>query len=140
MSGSIIISDINDTNPVTICEELETLSIASGRRVCIFGDMPHQEDQWHSELGWFASGMDIDIIIVIGKYARNIFLGARGNKKARVDIEYFPAKEQFINDIDNLIFKGDTLLVKASPEMEIDKIVEQLMSTTTDEVRKCQNR
>ncbi|MBE6007805.1 MAG: UDP-N-acetylmuramoyl-tripeptide--D-alanyl-D-alanine ligase [Lachnospiraceae bacterium] len=126
--GVKIINDAYNANPVSMKAALDVLKNCEGRRIAVIGDM--------FELGDFAQGMHYDV----GSYAVDcgidslIFIGeaSAAMKKAADDKGfknycYYPSQEEFLNeDINGMFDKGDTVLVKASRGMQLEKTVRKI--------------
>lgn len=128
----MIIDDCYNASPASMQGSLDVLSYALGRTVAVMGDMFElgaNEKELHYNTGVYASRKGIDVICCIGKLSHNTWEGAsaqrriQGNKNAAY---YFETKEEFIAKMDDIIQKGDTVMVKASHSMEFPEIVDKL--------------
>lgn len=128
----MIIDDCYNASPASMQGALDVLSYSLGRTVAIMGDMFElgaNEKELHYNTGVYASRKGIDIICCIGKLSRNTWEGAsaqrriQGNRNAAY---YFETKEEFLDKMNEIIQKDDTVMVKASHSMEFPEIVERL--------------
>lgn len=134
----LIIDDCYNANPMSMKASLDVLANALGRKVAIIGDMKElgeNENSLHFETGIYASEKGIDIICCIGPLAKYMSEGAREAKESQDYNEhqivcYFETKEDFLAQMNTLIEKGDTILVKASNSMKFTEIVELLQTMT----------
>ena len=134
----LIIDDCYNANPMSIKASLDVLANALGRKVAIIGDMKElgeNENSLHFETGIYASEKGIDIICCIGPLAKYMSEGAREAKESQDYNEhqivcYFETKEDFLAQMNTIIEKGDTILVKASNSMKFTEIVELLQTMT----------
>ena len=123
-NGITVIDDCYNANPMSMKASLESLSHAPSRRVAVLGDMGElgeNEEELHRQVGRFASGLDIDLIVCIGNLSRRIAEEAAKNPKIKT--ECFGSVGDFLAKKDALICEGDTVLVKASHFMNFGEIV-----------------
>ena len=123
-----IINDAYNASSDSMFAALSVLSKAEGRKVAILGDMfelGEYSEKAHRETGKSAA-LRADVVIAIGKDAKYIYQEARINGLLS-DAHYFQTKEECIENLDNIIKDGDTVLVKASRGMYLEKIVEYLV-------------
>ena len=107
---------------------LSVLNEANTRKVAILGNMyelGENEKQLHREVGMHAANLSIDVVICIGKLAKNIADAAKENNK-NIKVFYFETKEEFENKMDDILKENDSILVKASNSMKFKTIVEKL--------------
>lgn len=129
-----VIDDCYNANPVSMKASIDVLTNALGRSVAVIGDMKElgeNENTLHFETGMYAAEKGVNIICCIGPLAKYMAEGARVAKESRDFSEeqivlYFETKEHFLGQIDKLINRGDTVLVKASNSMKFNEIVEKL--------------
>ncbi|MGL5352670.1 MAG: UDP-N-acetylmuramoyl-tripeptide--D-alanyl-D-alanine ligase, partial [Clostridium sp.] len=116
-----IINDCYNASPDSMKSSLDVLSTyKSGRRIAILGTMNelgHEAFNAHKEVGQYASSK-IDKLIAIGDYKNSFKDGFNGE-----DIEIYDTKEEFLNNIHEIIKENDILLVKASRGMKFEDIV-----------------
>jgi len=120
-----VIDDTYNANPDSMKSALKVLakSPCKGNRVAVLGDMfelGDDSDKLHYSVGIFARGCEIDKLVAIGERAVEIARGAEGGD---VDVNYFLKKEDFYEEMDQIIGKGDIVLVKASRGMKMEDIV-----------------
>lgn len=128
-----IIDDCYNANPVSMKAAIDMLAMANTRKVAILGDMfelGENENTLHEDVGSYAAGVNIDILICIGKLAFSLYEGANktiteqsNNAKKLV---YYETREAFLKEYTSLLNNGDTILVKASHGMGFDRIVKVL--------------
>lgn len=124
----LIIDDCYNANPDSMKSSLDILSTAQGRTIAVLGDMFElgaNENELHYNTGVYAAQKEIDVICCIGKLSRHMRDGAKAQTK-NSSVLYFETKSSFLDKINNVIQKGDTILVKASHGMEFPEIVETL--------------
>ena len=124
----LVIDDCYNANPVSMMGSLDILSTAKGRTVAILGDMFElgtNEKQMHFDTGVHAAKKNIDLICCIGELSKNTYDGAKSIDHSGM-VLYFRTKQDFIDQMNELIKKDDTVLVKASHGLEFPEIVELL--------------
>lgn len=133
VKDKVVIDDCYNANPVSMCAALDLLATAPTRKAAILGDMfelGEQEDVMHARVGAYAVEKKIDVIICIGKLSKNMYEGARkeadGENLSKQDIYYFEEKQDFLNEMERILEKEDTILVKASHGMEFGIILDAL--------------
>lgn len=122
----LIIDDCYNANPISTKASIDVLSTADTRKVAILGDMFElgaNEKELHYEVGAHAAQKGIDLCICIGELSCNTAKGVTDGKGNAV---YFKTKAEFLSQKEDLLQKGDTILVKASHGMEFPEIVEEL--------------
>ena len=124
----LIIDDCYNANPVSMKSSLDVLATAEGRTVAIMGDMfelGDKENELHYNTGAHAAQIGINVICCIGSLSRHVYDGAKAFAKDS-DVLYFETKQEFLNNINQIITTGDTILVKASHGMKFPEIIEVL--------------
>lgn len=116
-----VINDCYNASPDSMKSSLDVLSTYnSGRRIAILGTMNELGQEAlkaHKEVGEYATNK-VDKLIAIGDYKNCFKDGFNGE-----DIEIYETKEDFINNIQEIIKENDILLVKASRGMKFEDIV-----------------
>ena len=123
-----ILDDTYNANTVSMIAAIDVLEKVVGRRVCILGDMLElgkESEEHHEVVGMYAALHKIDLIICVGPLSEAMFLGAHGIAPRRS--RYFETQKNLLAILPLLLHKGDTILVKASRGMHLEKTVEQLL-------------
>ncbi len=122
MNGIRIISDAYNANPASMEEAIkELVRIKKGRIIAVIGDMLelcHYEEEAHRRLGRLMSGLTIDIFIAVGPlmaFAASEFQGSV------YKLQNAAEAGRLLRDICK---KGDTVLIKGSRGMNMDKVLE----------------
>ncbi|MGN0037773.1 MAG: UDP-N-acetylmuramoyl-tripeptide--D-alanyl-D-alanine ligase [Coriobacteriales bacterium] len=131
-SGLTVVNDAYNANPDSMRAALTTLGRMScpGRRVAVLGDMGElgeQEGELHREVGRFAAGSALDLLLCVGPLAAQIAAGAReGQAPFEVaQVADVPAAVAFLKE---RLEPQDTVLVKASRFMGFEKIAEEIVN------------
>ncbi len=122
-----VLNDVYNANPGSMKAAIDVLSYAKGRKVCVLGDMfelGEKAQQYHREVGEYAAERDIDMTLCVGSLAKDIFEGA---VQHGANAHYFETQEQLLQSIAEYICREDTVLVKASRGMKLEKTVEFLL-------------
>ena len=107
---------------------IDVLTYATGRKVAILGDMfelGDEEKALHGSIGSHIANTTIDVLITIGELSTNIDEYARTNGYEG-EIVHFDTLEEFMQSYSNILVEGDTVLVKASHGMHLEKIINSL--------------
>ncbi len=116
-----LVDDSYNANPESMRCAIDSLAERSGRHVCIFGDMLELgEDaaQLHFELGRYAAGKGMDLLLCCGALGEKIAEGAGDHALA------FPNAEALIAQLPELLKENDVVLVKASLGMHLERVSE----------------
>ena len=126
--GFTVLDDSYNANPESMRSAIRVLGKADGRHVCILGDMKElgeRSPEFHEQLGAFAAESGCDLLLFVGQYAEDMTRGAdsvRGGISRR-----YAAREDLEKDLPGLIRRGDSVLVKASHGVHLEKTVEFLL-------------
>lgn len=126
--GVKIINDAYNANPVSMKAALDVLKGCEGKRIAVIGDMFELgdfADDMHYDVGKYAAESGIDTLIFIGKASAAMKKAAEDS--GFKDYHYFPTQEEFLKeDMTEYFNKGDTVLVKASRGMQLEKTVRRI--------------
>ena len=123
-----IIDDCYNANPVSMKASIDVLKYASSRKVAVLGDMfelGKDENMLHGHIGAYIADSNVDMLISIGTLSKNM------DEQAKIcsfkgQIIHFDTLDDCIANIESHLKNGDTVLVKASHGMHLEKIVEIL--------------
>ncbi len=118
LSRFTLLNDVYNANPTSMEASMQVLSRATGRKVCILGDMLElgdQGDMLHNRVVREAARLGIDLIIGVGSLFKSAVavVGGRG----------FSSQEQLLPSLPELLQEGDTILVKGSRGMHLENTV-----------------
>ena len=125
-NGAAIIDDSYNAAPLSMRAALDLLRDCRPRRVALLGDMYElgtEEQQAHHEVGRLAAEC-CDWLIAVGPRSRFIVDAAReaGHQRAC----WVEDAEQATQILRSSLERTDTLLVKASHAMHLERVVERL--------------
>ena len=127
-----VIDDTYNACPESMKSALNTLMSTDvedgGRRVAVLGDMfelGKESPAAHLEVGRYAVEKKPDLLIAVGKDAEYIAQGAEPLGDGHV-LRY-ETREDLEKEVHEIIRPGDTVLVKASRSMEMEKTVKEIL-------------
>ena len=132
LDDKTILDDCYNANPVSMKAAIDLLKQADTRKVAILGDMfelGEGQEKMHSEIGTYAVEKDINVLVCVGEISKNMYEAALQEKEASkkdIQIHYMKDTQEAIDKINEILEKGDTILVKASHGMGFAKVVETL--------------
>ncbi|MEK7307474.1 MAG: cyanophycin synthetase, partial [Nitrospirota bacterium] len=128
-----IINDSYNANPSSMAESLREFVCMKGgmRAVVILGDMLELggfSDEAHKSIGRIISEIGIDVFVAVGEMMALAAEESRKNKgKKQSPLVYlFKNAGEAGGDIMNILRQGDTVLVKGSRAMGMEKIIERI--------------
>ncbi|RJG05045.1 UDP-N-acetylmuramoyl-tripeptide--D-alanyl-D-alanine ligase [Noviherbaspirillum cavernae] len=131
-SGALVIDDTYNANPDSVRAAIDVLSHASAPRVLVLGDMGEvgsEGRRFHEEIGAYARERGIEHLLTLGELARHT-AGAFGTQA-----RHFDDIGSLNQAADALATKGATTLVKGSRFMKMERVVQHLVSTVTEQVQ-----
>lgn len=132
IKGSLIIDDTYNASPVATVEALHTLATLekTKRRIAVLGDMMElgaHSSEAHKEIGELAA-KSCDILVAVGVRSRKIADAAMDAGMAEDNIYQFDTSGETGLFIQNMITKGDVVLVKGSQSMRMEQTVKEIMA------------
>jgi UDP-N-acetylmuramoyl-tripeptide--D-alanyl-D-alanine ligase len=125
--GYTIINDAYNASPTSVPPALEVLALAEGRKLFVFGDMLElgtAAEDAHRHIGRLAAEAQVDIIIAVGELAP---LAATEAETLGVQTFRAADAEAAAALVSDIIAPQDTILVKASRGMGLERVVEELL-------------
>jgi UDP-N-acetylmuramoyl-tripeptide--D-alanyl-D-alanine ligase len=124
--GCRIINDSYNANPSSMEASLREFArmAGEGRKVAVLGDMfelGRFADEAHEGIVALAASLDVDMIIAVGEQ-----MGRAAGKVDGPDSRIFPDVDAACREITAIVKPGDTVLVKGSRSMALEKVVERL--------------
>jgi len=122
LNGIKVISDVYNANPASMEEAIkELVRIRKGRIIAVLGDMLElgsYEEEAHRRLGRLMSGLTVDIFIAVG--ARMAFAASEFSGSV-YKLQNATEAGKLLKEISR---EGDTVLIKGSRGMNMDKVLE----------------
>jgi len=123
-NGVTLLDDTYNASPASTSAALELLKNLEGRRVAILGDMlelgPYEE-QGHESVGKNCASA-ADILVLVGQCSKITARSAAESGFPDGNIFWYPDSNQAAKPAANLIQPGDTILIKGSNSMHMDRI------------------
>lgn len=127
--GTLIFDDTYNASPLSMHAAIDTMKeFKAPRKVAVLGDMLEigkYAIEAHEEVGRLAAKV-FDILVTVGPRAK--FIADASNKAglSRKNIYAFDFADQAKGQVEELIKKGDLILIKASRAIGLDRIVEEI--------------
>ncbi len=131
LDGFTVINDCYNAAPASMIAALHVLSSQSGRKIAVLGDIKELGDYAeaaHEEVGAYAASENIDFLLTLGEFGKMI---ARGAEKSGFPADRIASFEELLpltQELKKILEKGDTVLVKASRAMKLERVTEFLTS------------
>ncbi len=129
IKGTFIIDDTYNASPLSMHAALDTLRELKGKRkVAVLGDMLEigkYTIEAHEELGRLAAKV-ADTLVTVGPRAKFIAEGAKVAGMPKKKVVSFDSADEAKVPVQDLLRKGDIVLLKASRAIGLDKIVEEI--------------
>ncbi len=126
-----IIDDTYNAAPDSTFAAIEALSsIASGRKLIAMGDMAELGNKTvsgHREVGIKIVENQIDLVFLVGENCK-IILDELQKRKFRGRVFWFANSDYARMPVQNALIEGDTILIKGSQSMRMEKIVKEIMA------------
>ncbi|MEK7077377.1 MAG: UDP-N-acetylmuramoyl-tripeptide--D-alanyl-D-alanine ligase, partial [Patescibacteria group bacterium] len=134
IKSAYVLDDSYNASPLSMHAALDTLRELPGKRkVAVLGNMRELGSysmEAHEYLGGIAAKV-IDSLVTVGPHGKLIAEGARKKGINRKNIQSFDSAEEVLPSIQNLVKKGDVILVKGSRAMHLEKVVEALRAPSS---------
>jgi UDP-N-acetylmuramoyl-tripeptide--D-alanyl-D-alanine ligase len=120
----VLIDDCYNANPMSMRAAIDDLAeTAPARRVAVLGDMLElgpEELRFHREIGTYAAGKEIDVLVTVGPLADEMRAAFVGEAYSAPDAA---AAAELVGA---LLREGDTVLVKGSRGVGLERVAERL--------------
>jgi len=127
-----LIDDSYNSNPAALETALKSLAAAPcQRKIAVLGDMLElgkQEAEFHRQAGRTVVRNNWDLLITVGPLSRHTAEGALLEGLKKENIISFDNSIEAAEKINELIRKGDLVLIKGSRGIKMEKIVKILLS------------
>jgi len=126
--GIVVIDDCYNANPMSMRAAIDDLSsVTGGRRVAVLGDMLElgpQAEAFHREIGRHARERGVGLLVTVGPLA-----AAMGPEFA-AQSHAVPDARAAAELLEGLLEPGDTVLVKGSRGVGLERVVEAILEVT----------
>lgn len=131
-SGVTVVDDAYNANPDSMTASLITFAAMKAQRhVAILGDMGELGNfavDGHKRMGALVASLGIEKLICVGSLSELLAKSALEGGVPESDVTLVSDWKQALEVSRGIIMPGDCVLVKASHSMELDKVVEGLIS------------
>lgn len=129
---TVILDDSYNASPVAVERALLTLKEVRGkaRKIAVLGDMlelGRYSMDAHKEVGAQAAAC-ADLLITVGIRARGIAEGALAHGMSETKIFQYDEVERAGRELQNMMQKGDIILVKGSQGVRLERLIEEVMA------------
>lgn len=127
-TGALILDDTYNASPESMLAALNLLDELDGRKIAVLGDMlelGQYERQGHEMVGLRAAQV-ASTLITLGERAHMIADAARRSGMRKSSVLEFDELEQIVNWLDENLSKNDSVLIKGSHGLRMDRIVNVL--------------
>jgi UDP-N-acetylmuramoyl-tripeptide--D-alanyl-D-alanine ligase len=132
INGSYVIDDTYNASPISTISAIQTLKeIRSKRKIAILGDMLELGDgmeRGHREVGKSLKECGVDILIAVGtrmKFAADELISSEFPAQ---NIFRYGTPDEAAKKAIEIIKSGDSVLVKGSQGMRMEKVVEKIVA------------
>lgn len=124
-----ILDDSYNANPNSVMAAIDVLeTVQTGRRVCVLGDMlelGEEAAEFHEVTGMYAAKHNMDLVLCVGPNSEQTYRGATSVREGSA--YHFEEQDDLLRLLDELVQDGDTILVKASRGLHLERTVAKLM-------------
>jgi UDP-N-acetylmuramoyl-tripeptide--D-alanyl-D-alanine ligase len=125
LHGSTLIDDTYNANPDSVRAALAVLAKAAGRKILVLGDMGElgaAARGLHERIGAEARAAGVDTLLTMGEWsAYSVTAFGAGAR-------HFTKIEELIAEVQGLLATGDTMLIKGSRFMQMERVVKRVES------------
>ena len=126
-NGALILNDCYNASPTSMAASLRVLAKAPGRKLALLGDMLELGDrsaELHAGIGRLCAELRIDELLTVGTLSESIAIAAAENGLENVRRV---SPEEAAELLKAELRPGDSILVKASRGMALEKIIRKIM-------------
>jgi UDP-N-acetylmuramoyl-tripeptide--D-alanyl-D-alanine ligase len=129
--GVTVLDDCYNANPSSVRAALDTLAAREtrGRRVAVLGDMLElgaEGERLHAEAGRYVAEAGVDALYTFGPLSRHLHQAARAKGLSRASARHYADLDELSRDLAATLAPGDTVLVKGSRGMRLERVQENL--------------
>jgi len=129
IKNSKVIDDTYNANPSAVKAAMDVLSSQKGIKVFVLGDMGElgqEENELHAEVGEYAKGKDIQMLLTVGVLSENASAAFNGQRQGR----HFQDKQELIEFCQGLADKDVVFLCKGSRSARMEEVVDGLIEAS----------
>jgi len=127
----MVFDDSYNSNPQSLKHAIDVLcrQETSGRRILVMGDMlelGNKSEEFHSYFGRYVSNKQVDILVTMGHFSKGTAESAKKSGMSDMAVFHFDDCPAVLEFLLSKIKEGDTLLIKGSRSMQMERIVVSL--------------
>ena len=127
--GIVVLDDTYNSNPLSLKEFIEVMDRmkVNGKKIAVVGDMKelgYKSEHYHREAGKKLASSSIEVVVTFGEEARFLWEEVRKSKRSW----HFEDKRRLMDKLLSLLEEGDLVGIKGSRAMEMEEIVEDVLS------------
>ncbi len=127
--GITVINDCYNAAPASMEAGIRVLCSYKGRKIAVLGDIKELGEfskEAHTGVGTFAGCAGVDALFTLGNHAKWIAEGAKNAGMPEDSIFSFDDIDSLNQSLGAFLQKGDTVLIKASRAMALERVTEFL--------------
>lgn len=135
IKNTLLIDDTYNSSPEAVKSALSTLSKITtqnnGKRIAVLADMLElggETENAHREVGLKVGELGVDFLITVGEASKHTAAAAREAGMDDDQIASFANSESAGKFLQEKLHQGDTVLIKGSQSMRMEKIVKEVMA------------
>ena len=136
--NSLILDDSYNASPLSMKAALDTFKeIKAKRKIAVLGDMTEIGQytlEAHEEIGKLVAEF-VDVLITVGLKGKMIADAAKKSKFNKKNIYEFADVSDAKKPVEDLIRKGDLILVKASHSVRLNELVEEIQALNEFDIK-----
>lgn len=131
LKNCVVFDDSYNSNPQSLKQAIDVLCryTCAGRRILVMGDMLElgkKSQEFHAYFGSYVSKKPIDLLITMGTHSKGTSENAKKCGMNAACVIHFEDCAQVLDFLNAHLKEQDTLLVKGSRSMQMEKIVSHL--------------
>lgn len=130
--GTVVLNDAYNAAPDSMRGALEVLSFATGRKLAVLGDMlelGEHEKLYHQQVGQWVGEFSVDQLLAVGPKSK--WLAETAQSHGVRLVEWVATTEEALQLLPSLKQPGDTVLLKASRGMGLDRLLAAFSSLSS---------
>jgi len=137
IQGVTVVEDCYNSNPTAARAAVDAFldQPVAGRRAVVFGDMlelGERAPELHREMGEFLGRRDIQLLVAVGEYGRQVLNGWSSVASSARQAMHFQEPERAWKPVWDKVEAGDGLLLKGSRKVGLERIVNRIREHVCD--------
>lgn len=136
--NTLILDDSYNASPLSMKAALDTFKeISAKRKIAVLGDMTEIGKftlEAHEEIGKIVAEF-VDVLVTVGLKGKIIAESAKKAGMNKKNVYEFGDADEAKKPVEDLIRKGDLVLVKASHSVRLNEVVEEIQALTEFDIK-----